>query len=255
MRWHSADLALFGLDVSDQETVRARSAEVLDVVLKLWDSDGEFEYKGEFFDIKAPSFNTETERGLHMKPYQQPHPPIAVAASTPTSGSMEMAGERGYIPMSSSLLAPTLLASHWEMVERGAERSGAAPRRASWRVARDVYVGPTAEIARERARAVLGRNYIDHQLASRRGTWQMQAMKIDPAMADDAIDVDYLMEEVWIVGDAKECAEKIRDLYATCGGFGRFLAITTDADDPSWDHEHLSLLRQEVAPQLADLSG
>src|SRR4030095_770392 len=48
------DLSLFGLDPS---TVRARSAEVLDVVLKLWASDGRFSYRGEFFHIDTPSLD------------------------------------------------------------------------------------------------------------------------------------------------------------------------------------------------------
>src|SRR5215510_8316446 len=104
-RWENApapDLSLVGLDPS---TVRARSAEVLDVVLKLWASDGRFTYQGKFFDIDTPVLDPVKGRGYYMKPYQAPHPPIAVAASTPDSSSMRMAGERGWIPMSSSLLS------------------------------------------------------------------------------------------------------------------------------------------------------
>ena len=39
--------------------VRARSAEVLNVVLELWASEGPFSHHGQFFDIETPSF----ERG------------------------------------------------------------------------------------------------------------------------------------------------------------------------------------------------
>src|SRR5262249_59070430 len=42
------DLSLFGLEPS---TVRARSAEVLDVVLKLWESDGRFTPPGKVFRL------------------------------------------------------------------------------------------------------------------------------------------------------------------------------------------------------------
>ena len=58
---------------------------------------------------RRPSFDPVKDRGYYMKPYQQPHPPIAVAASTPESDSMRMAGERGWIPMSSSLLSRAYL--------------------------------------------------------------------------------------------------------------------------------------------------
>src|SRR5215510_2995496 len=121
------DLALFGLDPMDPAAVRARSAEVLDVVLKLWAAQEPFSYHGKFFDIETPPFDPVKDRGYYMKPYQQPHPPIAVAASTPESGSMRMAGERGFIPMTSSLLARTYLRDHWRLVEDGAQKSGRKP--------------------------------------------------------------------------------------------------------------------------------
>lgn len=249
------DLALFGINASGPNNVRERSAEVLDVVLKLWASDGGFSYRGKFFDIDAPTLDPATARGLYMKPYQRPHPPIAVAASTPQSASMAMAGERGWLPMTSSLLSKRFLRRHWDLVVGGAAAAGREADRSAWRVARDIFVGPTARVARERARATLGRNYEEHQYPSRVGTAQIDCTKLDPAMADDEVTVDYLMDNVWLVGDPAECAEKIRDLYADCGGFGTLLSITADSDDPEWDHESLTLLKEEVGPRVADLHG
>lgn len=248
------DLALFGIPVSGPDNVRERSAEVLDVVLKLWAADGEFSYQGKFFDIEAPTFNQTIERGLYMKPYQQPHPPIAMAASTPNSASMRMAGERGWMPMTSSLLSRRFLKGHWDLVAEGASNANREPDRHQWRVARDVFVAPTAALARERACATLGRNYEVHQRPSRIGSIQIESTKIDPNMTDDEVTVDYLMEHIWIVGDPQECAQKIRDLYDDCGGFGTLLSIAADSDDPEWDHESLTLLHQDVGPLIADLT-
>jgi alkanesulfonate monooxygenase SsuD/methylene tetrahydromethanopterin reductase-like flavin-dependent oxidoreductase (luciferase family) len=244
------DLSLFGLDPS---TVRARSAEVLDVVLKLWASDGRFTYRGKFFDIDTPLLDPVKDRGYYMRPLQQPHPPIAVAASTPTSSSMRMAGERGWIPMSSSLLSRSYLAGHWRLVEAGAADSGRPAKRSEWRIARDVLVAPTSAVARERARAVLGRNYVQHQYPNRIGTAQMASTKLEPSMPDEAVTVDYLMDNVWIVGDPFECTDKIQQIYEESGGFGALLSITTDSDDAAWDHESLRLLMEEVAPRVAHL--
>ncbi|HKQ66056.1 MAG TPA: LLM class flavin-dependent oxidoreductase [Methylomirabilota bacterium] len=244
------DLSLFGLDPA---SVRARSAEVLDVVLKLWASEGRFTYRGKFFDIDTPVLDPIKGRGYYMKPLQQPHPPIAVAASTPDSSSMRMAGERGWIPMSSSLLSRSHLAAHWQLVESGAAGAGRRADRSNWRVARDVLVAPTSAMARERARAVLGRNYVEHQHPNRIGTVQMASTKLDASIPDDAVTVDYLMENVWIVGDPAECTEKIHQLYEVSGGFGALLSITTDSDDAGWDHESLRLLMEDVAPRVAHL--
>jgi alkanesulfonate monooxygenase SsuD/methylene tetrahydromethanopterin reductase-like flavin-dependent oxidoreductase (luciferase family) len=233
--------------------VRARSAEVLDVVLKLWEAEDRFTYHGTFFDIETPTFDPVKDRGYYMKPYQRPHPPIAVAASTPQSASMRMAGQRGWIPMSSSLLSRTYLRDHWALVEAGAASAGRKPDRAHWRIARDVLVGPTSAVARERARAVLGRNYERHQHPNRVGTIQMTSTKLDPAIPDEAVTVDYLMDNVWIVGDPSEVAEQIQQLHEESGGFGTLLAITTDSDDAGWDHESLRLLMERVAPRVAHL--
>ena len=155
--------------------------------------------------------------------------------------------------MSSALLSSTQLPGHWKTVAEGAADSGRTADRSQWRIARDIFVGPTPAIARERARAVLGRNYEVHQLPSRRGTWQMGAAKLSPDMPDDAMDVDYMMENIWIVGDPAECADKIRALHETVGGFGTLLSVTADSDDPVWDYESLQLLAEEVGPRIKDI--
>ena len=244
------DMMLMGLDPSE---ARERAAEALDVILGLWQAEGRFVHRGKFFNIDAPELDPVTERGLHMKPLQLPHPPIAVAASTPNSNSLRIAGSRGWSPMSSAVLSSTFLPHHWDAVAEGAESAGRTANRSDWRIARDIFVGPTPAIARERARAVMGRNYEVHQYPSRIGTVQIQSCKLDPDMSDEAVDVDYLMENVWIVGDPAECEDKIRALYDASGGFGTLLSITADSDDPAWDHESLRLLAEEVGPRIEDL--
>ena len=247
------DLSLFGLDAADPAAVRARSAEVLEVVLKLWEAEGRVTHHGRFFDIETPEFDPVKDRGYYMKPYQRPHPPIAVAASTPKSDSMKLAGQRGWIPMSSSLLSRTYLADHWKLVEGGAALAGRAADRGQWRIARDVLVAPTRAEARERARVVLGRNYVQHQRPNRVGTIQMTSTKLDPSLPDEAVTVDYLMDNLWLVGDPAECAEKIHQLHEESGGFGTLLSITVDSDDAGWDHESLRLLMEDVAPRVSRL--
>ena len=249
------DLQLFGMDPGQGDDVRRRAAEVLDVVLSLWASEGKFEYHGEFFDIEAPELDPVLERGLHMKPLQQPHPPIGVAATSIGSSSIRVAGREGYIPMSSSNLAPKYLAEHWTTVEDAAAEAGREARRSDWRIGRDVFVAETSEEARERAYAVLGRNYLQHQLPNRLGSGLIQATKIDPNMSDDELTVDYMMDNIWIVGDPDECAERIRQLYDETGGFGHMLCITQDPDDHQWELDCLRLIAEEVAPRVSDLTG
>ena len=73
-------------------------------------------------------------------------------------------------------------------------------------------------------------------------------------MPDEAIDVDYMLDNVWIVGDPQECADKIRQLYKEVGGFGRLLFITQDPDNHSLMQNSTKLLMEEVAPLIEDLT-
>ena len=80
--------------------MREQGKEALEVILGLWQAeDGRFDYAGKYYRVHAPEASPELERRLYFKPYQQPHPPIGVAASTPHSDSIRLAGERGWIPM------------------------------------------------------------------------------------------------------------------------------------------------------------
>lgn len=249
------DLELFGLDPTQGQAVRERSREALEVILGLWDAEAGYTHEGKHFQIHAPELRPALERGLYMKPYQRPHPPIAVAGSTPGSPSIRLAGERGWMPMSSSNLLSKYLRDQWAMIEDGAASAGRKPDRRQWRIARDVYVAETAEQAREEARALLGRNYLQHQFPNRQAARNLAGSKRDPAMPDEALDVDYMMEHLWIVGDPQQCADQIRQLYEDVGGFGTLLAISQDPDDPSQSFRCLQLLKEEVGPRIADLHG
>ena len=246
------DLELYGIDISDRKAVGERSAEVLDVVLKIWANEGKFEYHGKYFDISAPELDPVKERGLYMKPFQLPHPPISAAATSIRSDSIKNAGAQGWMPMSSPTLSVPNLLGHWEEYSDGATGAGRTPDRSEWRIARDVLVAPTAQEARERANAVLVRNYQQHQQPNRQASL-LAGSKTDPSLPDEAIDAEYLMDNIWIVGDPQECADQIRKVYDEVGGFGTLLHVTQDPDDHQWEHECLELLKNEVGPRIADL--
>ena len=72
----------------------------------------------------------------------------------------------------------------------------------------------------------MGRPWNEHQWKNRKHGGQLEAHKDDPAMPDESVDVDFMMEHNWIVGDPAECADKITRLYEAVGGFGQILVIT-----------------------------
>ncbi len=162
-----------------------------------------------------------------------------------------MAGQRGWIPMTNlpSHFVPDL----WHIVEEGAASTGKTADRSELRLGREVYVGETPRSARDEARVVLGQPFEQHQWKNRKAGGILGYLKNDPSMSDEAVDVDYMLENVWIVGDPAECAEKLQQTYEDVGGFGHLLTITQDPDDHSLVQRSQRLLMEEVAPKLAAL--
>src|SRR5437764_8284214 len=150
-----SDWAMFHVDGNSGQH-REMTREALDIILRLWGDEEEFEYDGKYWKVSQPPLMYETLRP-HIKPFQKPHPPIGVAGLSKNSDTLKLAGERGFIPMSLNL-NPAYVGSHWEAVEEGARRSGRAPSRSEWRMVREVFVAETDEAAtRLSVRSMMGR--------------------------------------------------------------------------------------------------
>ena len=69
------DMALFNVNTEINEH-REMTRESLDIILKLWESEGSFDYNGKFWKVSMPDpedYEYATLR-LFMKPFQSPHP-------------------------------------------------------------------------------------------------------------------------------------------------------------------------------------
>ncbi len=234
----------------------------IDQVLKIWAHEGD---KGFSYESDHPQYNfTIPDRedwrgiGLHMKPFQQPHPPIAVAGLSPNSTTLTWAGERGWIPMSIDLIGVDGLRSHWDAYETGARSKGITPKRSEWRIVRDVYVADTDEQARrEVLEGSMATTHTDYFFPIVGSFGMKKLWKNDPAMPDEAITTQYLLDNRWFVGSPDTVAGQIRGLYEQVGGFGGLLMLCFDwegENGPRWKHS-MELLAKEVMPQLKDLTG
>ena len=248
------DTEMFGVD-TEAGSLRDRMLESIDIILKLWEGEP-FKYKGKFFNATLPEPVPEARLGFHMTPYQKPHPPIAVAGSSPYSATLEIVGERGWWPMSTLFLHTKWLASHWEAVEKGASRTGQKMSRKVWRISREVHVAETTQKAREEAMAgPMGRHFIEYWTALMSSTPRgLSALKYDPDLPDEAITPEYMLDQFWIVGDPDEVTRKIRKLYDDVGGFGVLLPLCHDwgRNRDQW-YRSMELMTKEVQPALADL--
>lgn len=186
-----------------------------------------------------------------MRPYQRPHPPIGVAGVSAKSDTLVLAGERGYLPMSINFVPSRILRTHWEGVEEGARRTGRAADRAAWRVSRDVYVAETTAQARREALAgTLARDWTGYFLPLLKKVNLLSLTKVDPDMPDSEVTVEYLADQVWIVGDPDEVTRKLQRLQQDTGGFGTLLVIAHEWEPQAAWTRSLTLLEEEVLPRL-----
>jgi alkanesulfonate monooxygenase SsuD/methylene tetrahydromethanopterin reductase-like flavin-dependent oxidoreductase (luciferase family) len=253
------DFQLFQLDLASGEH-RTLTREIIDLTLAIGQAaragDGAtLESTTDRWRFRLPD-RTDWGMGVHLAPYQDPHPPIAVAGLSANSETLVLAGERGWIPMSINLVPIPTLLSHWSAVEAGGAKTGRPPNRGEWRIARDIYVAETTAQARRQARAGAQAQVFERYfLPLLKYAKQLFLFKSDPTMPDEDITIDWLMDNIWLVGSPDDVARRIRELHAQVGGFGTVLQLIYDwGEGEECNRRNMGLLAKEVIPQLADLS-
>ena len=186
-----------------------------------------------------------------IRPFQQPHPPLAMSVIKGDSRAAVMAGQRGYIPISTNLVPRTTLAQHWETYCAGAEGAGLpVPSRSIWRISRSIFVGRTDEEARYYVRNSAFTRSFEYLIFVLTSMDMLDLMKHDPAVPDVEVTPEYVIAHLCIVGDVDSCIEQLQELWRVTGGFGTLLMIAHDWDErEKWEHS-MDLLAREVIPKL-----
>ena len=227
------------------------TVEGIDLILKLWQARAPFDFKGDFWHVKIDEPNLDLGIGEMIRPFQQPHPPLAMSVIKGDSRAAVMAGQRGYIPISTNLVPRTTLAQHWETYCAGAEGAGLpVPSRSIWRISRSIFVGRTDEEARYYVRNSAFARSFEYLIFVLTSMGMLDLMKHDPAVPDVEVTPEYVIEHLCIVGDVDSCIEQLQELWRVTGGFGTLLMIAHDWDErEKWEHS-MDLLAREVIPKL-----
>lgn len=245
------DFQLYGIDPRTdrhQEMMR----EALQIILDCWKPGGPDDFQGKYWSVRKPVYD---ERYYwHITPYSPPEPRIAFAGFMPKSGSMRLAGERGYIPLTFHV-APENVGMHWDSVLEGAALSGRTPSRDIWRQARDVYVAESETEARRAAvEGCMGQFWDRHFRLIAEKMRILDLFRRKSAPQDAPADAAYMVAHgTWFVGTPERVAEQIMELYELTGGFGTLLQIGYDYSDPAaregW-FRSMELLAREVMPRV-----
>lgn len=73
---------------------REMTREALEIILRLWGEEEEFDHKGKYWHISKPAEMFGFLKP-HLYPVQKPHPPIGVAGLSKGSDTLKLAGENG----------------------------------------------------------------------------------------------------------------------------------------------------------------
>ena len=244
----TADQELFGIDPKQASLMVDEAA---DIILKLWSSDPPYHINGKYWQIHLEKYvDSETLIGYIPKPYQLPHPPIFAPAISPNSTTMKSAGAKGWMPISSNLIAGNVVADNWKTYEQAAREAGRTPDRKDWRVCRSIFVGETTADARATVRTnSLGRNFAYIGRLFDKGLGR-KMFKRDLNMPDAECQMDYLMNEQIIAGDVDEVVRRLNLLIQETGGFGTLLLLGYDWDDKASWLRSMELFVHGVIPAL-----
>jgi alkanesulfonate monooxygenase SsuD/methylene tetrahydromethanopterin reductase-like flavin-dependent oxidoreductase (luciferase family) len=244
----TADQELFG---ADPRNGAAMVEESLEMILKLWSTDPPYELPGRFWNISLKkTVDPETGIGYVHKPYQLPHPPIALPGMSRNSPTMVLAGSRGFQPFGHCLVTSNVLADLWKTYSDAAHAAARMPDRANFKIARSIFLADTTEEAVRRARNnSLGANfqYIGRLFDKGLGR---KLYKRDLAMSDADCNLDYLMSEQIIAGDVDHVLKRLLGMVEETGRFGTLVLMSYDWDDkPSWIRS-MELFSRELMPAL-----
>ncbi len=246
-----SDLELFG--ETDPKARGEMMMESIDMILKLWSQDAPFKFEGKYWNFRlTDTILEEFGVGVTVKPYQKPHPPIALPAMSPFSGTMKLAGKRGWIPISSNIIPTYSVASQWLKYAEGCEEEGRKADPEIWRVGRTVFV---ADSDKEAEAYVNGeQNLFNYYYAHMHGLLGDGGMLgiVTPNPDDDPSEFsrrDYRVDNL-IYGSPDTVTEKLLAFRETVGPFGTLIVAGLEYDDRVRTRRSMELLATEVMPKL-----
>jgi limonene 1,2-monooxygenase len=133
-----SDAAMLGIDPAVQ---RHRMEEALEVILTLLRTEEPVTHDSEWFTLR--------EARLHLRPYTDPHPEVAVAAMISPAGP-RAAGRHGCALLSigaSQRAGIDMLASNWEVMEERSAQFARRAERRDWRLVTLMHLAETREQA------------------------------------------------------------------------------------------------------------
>jgi alkanesulfonate monooxygenase SsuD/methylene tetrahydromethanopterin reductase-like flavin-dependent oxidoreductase (luciferase family) len=256
---------LFGIGAgilrSDAEAIelpeaerQARFAESIDHIVKLWTGQAPYNITGKFWNISTEkSLAPQYGLGNIVETYQKPHPPIVGAIGSPESKSVANMGRRGWIPVSSNLVHKRFLRGHWEGYAQGAREAGRTADIADWRVGRSIFVNEDDKVAQRYAKTDPKspyRQYFSHLGGKILGHGGHRGFKADDSVANEKVDLDYMVDNLVIAGSVNSVVDQILSLRDEAGEFGTLILGNPNWTDKALARHSYELMAEKVLPAV-----
>ncbi len=245
-----SDFELFGVMGQNRTEMVEES---LQQILALWTTDPPYQRKGKYWSSDMTQWtHHDIKMGYVPKPLQQPHPPIAMSAMSPSSGSIRYAGAHGYMPVSANFIAEWVLKTHWPTYLAGAASTGYTPKSADWHVARSIFVADTDAQAEAFVRAPGGAYdyYFDYLFKIFDRTNYRAPFVAREGDDPRQLDHQQIRDACVIYGSPETVAAKLLGLRDRVGDFGTLLYAAHDWQDRTAMRHSMRLMAEEVMPRI-----
>jgi limonene 1,2-monooxygenase len=226
---------MLGLDPTLQ---RERMDEAMGVIMRLLRDPEPLTYDSDWFRLR--------EATLHLRPFTQPHMPVAVASAESPAG-MLTAGKHGAgvlsIGVASGLRGAVNLPAQWAIAEEEAAKHGQTMRREEWRLVIPVHLAETRKEAFDDCRAGAAR-------------WQREyfvrtlGRRFPTDFPDDEVIDRMAAAGAWVVGTPDDLIAAIEHFDEITGGFGGLLVTTVEWTSREKVWRSYELLADYVMPRF-----
>ena len=218
-------------------TQRPRMEEAMGVIMRLFTEVEPFSYEAEWFTLRNAR--------LQVRPYTQPHMPIAVAAVSSPAG-MVTAGKFGAGVLTFSLPRgenARPLKEFWGIAEQTAAEHGNVMDRSEWRIVIPTHLAESKQEAMDQIRAGAYRYHREYRNATLN-------LETDIEVSPETLPETMAEQGDWCVGTPEDLVAWIERVQEMSGGFGGVMVQVVD-----WaSREHLmhsfELIARNVMPRF-----
>ena len=229
-----SDAFMMGIDVARQ---RDMMEEALEAILLLLRSDEPVNYETDWFTLR--------DARLQLRPYQDPHFEVAVAAQVSPSGP-RAAGRFGCSLLSIGATSQggfDALGYHWKVMEERSQQFGNVADRKGWRLVGPMHIAETREQAAADVAFGLPQ-WVDYFR-------RVAALPLAPDGTSDEDLVEVLNGTGFaVIGTPDDAAAQVARLQEQSGGFGTYLLMAHEWADREQTRRSYELFAREVMPRF-----